>query len=212
MAAASRSGKHQVLDRIEADHAASSASDMAARTSSREKLSRLAAAPYSRFPGPSALQVGGGDRRTPAATASRPREPPDPARWSFAPARTDSAAESSCSYERGLAITSAAQLMTTSLAADQHLAMAEPCGDAVIGAAIAHQRQRTDPPRALVAGVVGDCGKALKNRTIPFQAFADRLVRATQLFRPCLAQQASRCVLRSSKFRNLDGTRKFRRQ
>ena len=64
--------------------------------------------------------------------------------------------------------------------------MAEPCGDGVIGAAIAHQRQRTDPPRALVAGVVGDCGKALKNRTIPFQAVADRLVVATQLFRPSL--------------------------
>ena len=46
--------------------------------------------------------------------------------------------------------------------------MAEPCGDGVIGAAIAHQRQRTDPPRALVAGVV------------VFQAFADRLVVATQ--------------------------------
>ena len=29
-------------------------------------------------------------------------------------------------------------------------------------------------------------GKALKNRTIPFQAFADRLVVATQLFRPSL--------------------------
>ena len=39
------------------------------------------------------FKVGGGDRRTPAATASRPREPPDPARWSFAPARTDSAAD-----------------------------------------------------------------------------------------------------------------------
>ena len=44
----------------------------------------------------------------------------------------------------------------------------------------------TDTPRALVAGIKGDCGKALKNRAIPLQAFADRLLVAPQPFRPSL--------------------------
>ena len=73
------------------------------------------------------------------------------------------------------------------IAANQNLAMAEPCRDGVIGSPVADQRQRTDPPRALITGVVGGCRKALKDRSIALQAFADRLAMATQLFRPSLA-------------------------
>jgi hypothetical protein len=62
------------------------------------------------------------------------------------------------------------------IAANQNLAMAEPGGDRVIGSAIADQRQRTDPPGALVAGIIGRRGKAPKNRAIARQAFADSLL------------------------------------
>ena len=62
------------------------------------------------------------------------------------------------------------------IAANQHLAMAEPCGDRVVGSPVADQRQRADPSRTLVAGIKGGCGKGLKNRAIPLQALADRLI------------------------------------
>ena len=73
------------------------------------------------------------------------------------------------------------------IAANQHLAMTKPSGNRVIGSAIANQRQRVDPPWSLVAGVVGRCGKVSKNRAIARQALADRLLMATQPFRPSLA-------------------------
>jgi len=73
--------------------------------------------------------------------------------------------------------------------------MAEPCGGRAIGSAIAHRRQRANPSRAFVAGILDDRGKAQKNRSITFQAFADRLLMATQLFRPSLkAARSKMCV------------------
>ena len=59
--------------------------------------------------------------------------------------------------------------------ADQHLAMAEPRRHRIIGPAIAHQRQGTDPPGALVTGIIGRCGKRLKNSPVSLQALANGL-------------------------------------
>ena len=162
-------------------------SDMAARTS-RGRSSRLAAAPGRLAPiraSSQAAEIAEHRRQQPAGQGSRLIQ-----RVGLLLQRRDSAPDRRRSplarRVPGNHLCGATDDHLVDIAADQHLAMAEPCGDGVIGAAIAHQRQRTDPPRALVAGVVGDCGKALKNRTIPFQAFADRLVVATQLFRPSL--------------------------
>ena len=67
---------------------------------------------------------------------------------------------------------------------DQHLVMAEPGRHGITGPAIAHQRQGTDPPGALVTGIIGRCGKRLKNSSITLQAFADRLTMTPWPFKP----------------------------
>ncbi len=58
---------------------------------------------------------------------------------------------------------------------DQDLAVAIGHGHGIITPTVANQRQRTDPARALVAGVVRRRWQRQKNLTIPFQARANRL-------------------------------------
>ena len=65
--------------------------------------------------------------------------------------------------------------------------MAEPGRHGIIGPAIAHQRQGTDPPGALVTGIIGRCWKWLKNSPITLQPLADRLTMTPQPFSPSLA-------------------------
>ena len=66
------------------------------------------------------------------------------------------------------------------VAADQHLAMAVGGRHRVVGAAIAHQRQRADPARPLLAGVVGRRRQVVEALEVPRQPRADRLVMAAQ--------------------------------
>src|SRR5690606_12264267 len=66
------------------------------------------------------------------------------------------------------------------VAAHQHLAMAIGTRDRIVVATIAHQRQRTDPCGALVAGIVGDDRQRLEVSAIAFEALSDRLAMTTQ--------------------------------
>ena len=66
------------------------------------------------------------------------------------------------------------------IAADHHLAVAVGGRYRVVGAAIAHQRQRADPARLLLAGVVGRWRQRVERRQIPHQPFADRLLVTAQ--------------------------------
>ena len=59
--------------------------------------------------------------------------------------------------------------------ADQHLAVTVGGRYRVIIAAVAHQGQRADPARLLVAGVVRRRRQGLEGRKVAYQPFADRL-------------------------------------
>jgi hypothetical protein len=62
------------------------------------------------------------------------------------------------------------------VAADQDLAVAVGGRHRVVGAAIAHQRQRTDPARLLLAAIVRRRGQVVERRKVSDQPFTDRLL------------------------------------
>lgn len=73
------------------------------------------------------------------------------------------------------------------VATHQQLEMSMPRGHRVVVAAIAHQRQRTDSRRDLLAGFIRCRGQRQQRRTITLEAFADGLGIATQTPLPPLA-------------------------
>ena len=66
------------------------------------------------------------------------------------------------------------------VAADQNLAVTIGGRHRIVGAAIAHQRQRADPARLLLAGIVGRRRQLMERRQIPHQPFANRLLVTAQ--------------------------------
>ena len=62
------------------------------------------------------------------------------------------------------------------VAPDQHLAVAIGHGHRVVVAAVTHQRQRTRPSRALIAGIIGSRRQWQENLTIPLETLADGLL------------------------------------
>src|SRR3954468_9353755 len=66
------------------------------------------------------------------------------------------------------------------VAADQNLAVTVGGRHRIVGAAIAHQRQRTDPAWPLLAGIVRRRRQLMECRQIPNQPFANRLLVTAQ--------------------------------
>ena len=64
---------------------------------------------------------------------------------------------------------------------DQHLAMAVGHRDGIIISLVAHQRQRADPSRALVAGVIGRRWQGQERRPVPGHPLGDRFLVAAEL-------------------------------
>ena len=58
--------------------------------------------------------------------------------------------------------------------------MAVGHGHGIVVAAVAHQRQRTRPSRALIAGIIGSRRQWQENLTIPLETLADGLLVAPQ--------------------------------
>ncbi len=73
------------------------------------------------------------------------------------------------------------------VAADQHLAVPEARRHRVVVAPVAHQRQRGDAARPLLAGIVGRRQRRLEGGQIALQTLADRLGVAAQAIAHALA-------------------------
>ncbi len=56
------------------------------------------------------------------------------------------------------------------IATDQHVPMAVGHRHRVVVGPVPDQRQRTDPGRVLVAGIVGGCRKGKQGRQVPLQS------------------------------------------
>src|SRR3954451_1094574 len=74
----------------------------------------------------------------------------------------------------------AADYYLLDVAADQNLAVTIGGRHRIVGAAIAHQRQRADPAGLLLAGVVRRRRQFMERRQIPHQPFANRLLVTAQ--------------------------------
>ena len=66
------------------------------------------------------------------------------------------------------------------VAPDEHLTVAVGHGHGIVVAAVTHQRQRTRPSRALIAGIIGSRRQWQENLTIPLETLADGLLVAPQ--------------------------------
>ena len=66
------------------------------------------------------------------------------------------------------------------VAPDEHLTVAVGHGHGIVVAAVTHQRQRTCPSRALIAGIIGSRRQWQENLTIPLETLADGLLVAPQ--------------------------------
>ena len=66
------------------------------------------------------------------------------------------------------------------VAPDEHLTVAVGHGHGIVVAAVTHQRQRTRPSRALIAGIIGSRRQWQENLTIPLETLADGLLVAAQ--------------------------------
>ncbi len=95
------------------------------------------------------------------------------------------------------------------IAPDQHLAMAVGHRDGIVVAPVAHQRQRADPSRALVASIVSRGRQGQDGHTIPLQALPNRLTMAPQpCGQPCTASRLQVGVQRLKALDPRDGNQK----
>src|SRR5471032_1129442 len=98
------------------------------------------------------------------------------------------------------------------VATDQHLLVPIGRRHRVVIQPIAHQRERVDAARLLVASVVGSRQRLLERGEIVLQPLADRAVMAAQSVRKALPATLQKMRVQCLESANTGiGTRKFRR-
>ena len=154
----------------------------------------------------------------PRAGPSPPMARPGRGRRSSARSRAGNAAGRRsgprCQDRRCRAITSAAAAdhHLIDVAPDEHLTVAVGHGHGIVVAAVTHQRQRTRPSRALIAGIIGSRRQWQENLTIPLETLADGLLVAPQPRRLAPAALFGESIVEGPKLSARGtGTRKFRR-